>query len=146
VKIKNVFLISFVGLFLLAACVGGGSETSRVSGSINSVVGLIEALEEQGAQVAESDRVEQPFFSVIGRGVTANGQALQVFEYGDTDTAAQEAKSIAPDGSSVGTSMMMWVDDPHFFQQENLIVLYLGSDASTLDLLETLLGPQIAGR
>lgn len=145
-KITKVFFISLAGLILLTGCGVGGTGNAKGTGGINNVAGLVEALEENGAQVAESNEIEQPFFSVVGQGITVNGHALQVFEYSDPDVAAQEAETIAPDGSSVGTSMMMWVDDPHFFKHENLIVLYLGSDASTLNLLETLLGPQIAGR
>ena len=42
--------------------------------------------------------------------------------------------------------MPFWVGDPHFFNSENLIVLYLGSDPAILSALESVLGEQIAGR
>ena len=62
-------------------------------------------------------------------------------------TAAQaEADQVAPDGSSVGTSMPFWVGDPHFFKGGKLIVLYLGDDADILSALESVLGEQFAGR
>ena len=63
------------------------------------------------------------------------------------EAAAQaDADLVAPDGSSVGTSMPFWVDDPHFYHSGKLIVLYLGSDQSILTALEAILGPQFAGR
>jgi hypothetical protein len=148
-KVRNIILMAYVGLFLLTACgseAGEGEGLVKETTGVSGVEGLVEAFEALGAKVLESDPVEQPFFSVVGKGVLTNGQGLQVFEYADADTAAAEAETIAPDGSSVGTTMMMWVDDPNFFSQDNLIVLYLGSDPATLGVLETVMGPQIAGR
>ncbi|MCI0397835.1 MAG: hypothetical protein L0322_23280, partial [Chloroflexi bacterium] len=38
-----------------------------------------------------------------------------------------------------------WIAQPHFYQQGNLIVLYVGEDPSILSLLETVLGPPFTG-
>ncbi|MEK0321955.1 MAG: hypothetical protein QQN58_01920 [Nitrosopumilus sp.] len=50
------------------------------------------------------------------------------------------------DGSSIGTSMPFWVDDPHFYYKEKIIVLYVGDDPVIEELLESVLGSQFAGR
>lgn len=146
-KTKNTILAAVVGLFLLAAYVGAadlGSAKETAEGG--GVAGLVEALEAQGAEIQISDPFDQHFFSVAGLSILVNGQALQVFEYADAAAADADAETISPSGSSVGTSMILWVDDPHFFSQDNLVVLYVGSDAATLDLLQAGLGTQIAGR
>jgi hypothetical protein len=57
-----------------------------------------------------------------------------------------EASQVSPDGGSIGTSMVIWMDAPHFYKAGHIIVLYVGSDATMLDLLEGALGAQFAGR
>jgi hypothetical protein len=57
-----------------------------------------------------------------------------------------ESSQIAPDGSSNATTMITWVDDPHFYKAGGIIALYVGSDDAVLSLLESVLGPQYAGR
>jgi hypothetical protein len=50
---------------------------------------------------------------------------------------------VSPDGSSIGTSMVTWVDQPNFWARDRLIVLYVGKDAGTIDLLSEVLGEPI---
>ena len=57
-----------------------------------------------------------------------------------------EAAQMAPDGGSNATTMITWVDTPHFYKAGRIIVLYVGSNAAILSLLEEVLGPQFAGR
>jgi len=53
---------------------------------------------------------------------------------------------VSSDGGSIGTSMVAWVDVPHFYKSGRIIVLYVGSETTVLDLLENAVGPQFAGR
>lgn len=62
------------------------------------------------------------------------------------DPVGRLMNRFAPDGDSVGTSMMMWVDTPHFYKAGRIIVLYIGSDQTILDLLVQTIGTQFAGR
>lgn len=57
-----------------------------------------------------------------------------------------EASQVAPDGGSIGTSMVTWVDTPHFYKAGRIIVLYVGSDETVLGLLAKVMGAQFAGR
>jgi hypothetical protein len=41
--------------------------------------------------------------------------------------------------------MVSWMDTPHFYKTGKIIVLYVGSDTTVLELLEGVLGPQFAG-
>jgi Tol biopolymer transport system component len=104
-----------------------------------------QTLSEAGADVALEGSIDQPFFSAPGQIISVNGEPVQVFEYNDPALAEEDAGQVAPDSSSIGTSMPTWTDPPHFFRTEQLIVLYLGEDPGVLELLESILGPQFAG-
>jgi hypothetical protein len=113
---------------------------------VEDKAGLIKALEEAGANAEPGDPVEQPFFSVPGEILKVNGADLQVFEYDSADAMEKEAAEVAPDGGSIGTSMVGWIDAPHFYKAGRIIVLYLGSDKTVLDLLTNTMGAQFAGQ
>jgi hypothetical protein len=106
---------------------------------------LVDGLRDAGAQVVLTGELLQPFFSVAAKTVSVNEADVQVFEYDSVSAAQQEATLVSPDGDSVGTSAMSWIGTPHFYQAGRLIVLYVGYDASTINLLTSVLGPPFAG-
>ena len=107
--------------------------------------GLGDSLASFGATAGQEGQIDQPFFSVPGQVITVNGESVQVFEYADAAQADDEASQVAPDGSSIGTTMATWIGPPHFYRADRLIVLYVGDDQSIMELLETVLGSQFAG-
>lgn len=115
-------------------------------GPVTDYVSLIDNLRAAGATVEPAGDISQPFFSVKGNAITVNGGDVQVFEYTDTAAADTEAALVSPDGSSIGTTMVSWVAAPHFYQTGKLIVLYVGDDTAVINVLETVLGSQFAGR
>ena len=114
--------------------------------AVEDAAGLRAALEAAGAAVETGDPISQAFFTPEGSIVKANGADVQVFEYESAEAMESEASQVAPAGGSVGTSMMMWVDTPHFYKAGRIIALYIGSDQTILDLLEKAMGLQFAGR
>ena len=90
--------------------------------------------------------ISQPFLTPEGSIVKVNGADVQVFEYESSEEMGNEASQVSSDGGSIGTSMVTWMDAPHFYKTGRIIVLYIGSDAAVLDLLEGALGPQFAGQ
>ena len=107
---------------------------------------LIAALEASGATVEIAEPISQAFFTPEGSIIKVNGADVQVFEYESVEAMEEEASRVAPDGGSIGTSMVTWVDTPHFYKAGQIIVLYVGSDSALLSLLDGALGPQFAGR
>ena len=104
---------------------------------------LISQLPAKGATVKpSSERVSQPFFSVRGRILMVNDQALQVFEFANAARAAAETKQVG----AASTTSVTWIAPPHFYHGGRLIVLYVGTDQSILKLLTAVLGPQFAGQ
>jgi hypothetical protein len=120
--------------------------TASHGGPVRNYVSFVDNLRAAGATVEPVGEVEQDFFSPVGYVIKVNGADVQVFEYPDAEAAGAEAALVADDGSSIGTTMVTWVDAPHFYQLEQIIVLYVGEDIAVTTLLESLLGPQFAGR
>lgn len=75
-----------------------------------------------------------------------NDSGVQLFEYENAATADAQAALVLPDGSSVGTSMPFWVAPPHFYKAGRLVVLYVDESDIAVEALETVIGPQFAGR
>lgn len=107
---------------------------------------LAASLSAAGAQVEIDGDVSQPFIDVPGQILQVNGFDVQVFEFSTEAAAADLAAQVSPDGSSVGTTMIMWVKPPHYFLSGRLIVLYVGENNDILGRLAQALGPQFAGR
>jgi len=124
----------------------GPGETVSHGGPAVDYVSLIDNLRANNATVIPEGEIEQPFFSVTGFSIQVNGASVQVFEYNNAKDAEADASLVSQDGSSIGTSMPFWVDDPHFYYKEKIIVLYVGDDPAIEELLEFVLGSQFAGR
>ena len=114
--------------------------------AVEDLASLVDALGTTGATIEQGVPIEQIFFTVPGQIVKVNGADVQVFEYESAEAMETEASQVVIDGSSIGTTMVSWVDTPHFFRSGRIIVLYVGSDEAVLDLLEQSIGPQFAGR
>jgi len=146
--------IWMVLLLVFAAVASGCANRSRAAepaasvelGAVEDKAGLVTALQDAGAAVETGEPISQAFFTPEGSILKVNGADVQVFEYESIEAMQEEASQVAPDGGSIGTSMVSWMDTPHFYQAGRIIVLYVGSDETILDLLEKVLGPQFAGR
>ncbi len=141
----GVALLSLMAV-LMVGCAGEEPAPPEDKASAMDYVGLIDNLREAGATVAPAGEMTQPFFSVNGRVIAVNDGDVQVFEYEDADTADAQAALVSPDGSSVGTTSILWVAPPHFYKAGRLVVLYVGESDIVIEALETVLGPQFAGR
>lgn len=95
--------------------------------------------------VLTKEKISQPFFSVRGRIIKIDGEALQVFEYATPSAADADASRVSADGTTIGTSKPAWMATPHFFKSGKLIVLYIGGNQTIVDILRTALGNQFAG-
>jgi len=147
---RTILLVSLLITALTLSGCGGqnpASPSPTDSHGVEDQSSLIAALQSAGATAEVVDTISQPFFTPEGVFVTINGEEdVQVFEYEDAQTMENEASQVAPDGGSVGTSMMMWVDKPHFYKSGHILVLYIGNNTGILDLLDKVIGPQFAGQ
>ena len=142
-KSKFSFLLAVLLMIasVLTAC-GGQPASAQGFGAEE----FMDALRAKGVEAETGDSLEQAFFSVIGNFVNFDGESVQVFEYDSAETMESDAVLVASDGGSIGTSMVTLVATPHFYKKGRILVLYIGDNAETLELLESVLGPQFAGR
>ncbi|MFC1987522.1 hypothetical protein ACFLVH_03145 [Chloroflexota bacterium] len=97
------------------------------------------------------DNPQQPIFSGAGKRIELNSDNISVLEYNDEITATAEAKFISADGFTFTSenrttiANISWIAPPHFYKAGRIIVLYVGENQETIDLLEALLGQQFAG-
>ena len=149
-KYQFLFVLFSVVAIRVGGCGGNGSadvsptSTTEPKG-VEDQASFIAALQEAGATVEVGDPITQPFFTPEGQIIKVNGADVQVFEYESPEAIANESSQVAPDGGSIGTSMVSWMDTPHFYKAGGIIVLYVGSDETMLGLLEKVMGPQFAG-
>ena len=146
-KIKILSILFFALGLTLYSCGSAPTITASTKSTVvQDQASLIAALQATSATAEIADTVFQDFFSPEGSLVRVNGVDIQVFEYESAEAMEQEAAQVAPDGGSVGTSMMMWMDAPHFYKTGRIIVLYVGSDENMLNLLRQVIGDQFAGQ
>lgn len=152
---KYPILLVLQFALVLSACANDSTLTSPTESqsteqieapNVEDQASFVAALESAGATVETGEPVTQPFFSPEGSMIKINGADVQVFEYDSAEAMENEASQVAPDGGSIGTSMVNWMDTPHFYKADRIIVLHVGSDETILSLLESVIGPQFAGR
>ncbi|MGQ0794850.1 MAG: hypothetical protein ACT4N5_01535 [Nitrosopumilaceae archaeon] len=113
--------------------------------TVHDYASLIDALEKKGITAEGVEILEDSSFSVPTLVISVNGENLQVYEFSSATEAQNAALLVSEDGTEIGTSIIRWIDTPHFYTQGNLIVLYVGHTQEMLNLLESLLDRQFAG-
>ena len=114
---------------------------------LTSIDGFVRALQQQGANATRADtlpRSAYPFFSIAARRIVVNGADVQVFAYTNTTRADTDASHVSPTGTPIGQSQISWMDTPHFYKRDRLIVLYVGHSVDVMKPLEAVLGPPFA--
>ena len=106
---------------------------------------FIDELEKKDASVELVEILEDSPFSVPGFVVSVNGEHVQVYEFISATKAHDATLLVSKDGTEIGTSIIRWMDEPHFYSQGNVIVQYIGHNSEMLNLLDLLLDKQFAG-
>jgi hypothetical protein len=146
-KLKVLSILLLILGMGLSSCRSRATATPSLEPvTVQDEASLVKVLQEAGATVETGDSITQEFFTPEGQTLKVNGTDLQVFEYESAEAMEKEASQVAPDGGSIGTSMVTWIDTPHFYKAGRIIVLYLGNDQAILDLLKKALRPQFAGQ
>jgi len=161
---KNLSIVFFtlaIAAFVVSGCASavktdqplatkpaiGNSPTDPVAVSHGNEIGgyveLVDALRGAGAEVEPVEEIQQPFFDATGQIIRVNEADVQVFEFVDEATRKAASDQVSPDGSSTGTTMITWVDQPNFWAKGQVIVIYVGKDAATIDLLSSVMGKPI---
>ena len=131
-------------LVVSLACGGGGDEGPEPVTDYRSLVDSLRSLE---AKVGIRGFSAQSFFiGTQGRLLDVNNEDVRVFQFRSVEDADAASGTVSADGSSIGTTTMSWDAPPHFYKGGILIVLYVGSASSVVNVLEEAMGPQFAGQ
>lgn len=88
-----------------------------------------------------------PFLSVAAQHLIVDGSDVHSFQYQSDADANRDAANVSPTGTPIGQSQISWMDTPHFYKRDRLIVLYVGHSPEILSALEAIMGaPFAAGR
>lgn len=122
------------------------AEATTASIEIEGSTDLVDALKAAGAQVEPAGKIEQPFleeYNVNGQTIKVNGVDVQVFELTNEIMRRIVSSQISSDGSSIAGTVIDWLDQPNFWAEGCLIVLYVGTDAAMIDLISSVMGAPI---
>lgn len=117
--------------------------------AVTSAESFAEALRAAGAVVAPEGLVSLAFLRVDGTLLRVGDERVQVYEYPADDAAHADAARFSSDGawvsSDIGATLVNWFATPHLYRASRLMVVYVGDDAPTLELLASILGAPFAG-
>ncbi|QLH09535.1 hypothetical protein [Candidatus Nitrosotenuis sp. DW1] len=123
------------------------SPVAPFEGEVIDYASLVEAIKSRGILVEHVEEIaaESSSFSVPTQVISVGGADVQVFEFQSESDAQASSLTVSEDGTEIGTSIIRWIDTPHFYTKGKLIVLYVGQNPEMTNLLESLLGTQFAG-
>lgn len=108
---------------------------------------LIGDLVTAGARVAPAPgRIVKPYLSTNGVILNVDGQPVQVFEYSDEATLADDVNGLALDASSIDGTALSWPSPPRFWRRGAVLVLALTDDDVLVERLGKALGAPFAGK
>ena len=137
------FLLLSAGLISFSTC--AGDDPSSPDDTVLDRSVLVQSLRTQGANVEITSSVSQPFLSVDGQILRVNGEDVQTFEYASEVDAQADAARVAPDGFTIGNTIVSWVGTPHFFLAGRILAVYVGDNQAALGPLQAVMGAQFAG-
>lgn len=120
-------------------------DVSSFDGKVVDYPTFVNALEHRGVLVEKVDILDDSAFSVPTIVLKVGGVDVQVYEFASEDAAQTASMIVSEDGTEIGTSIIRWIDTPHFYMQGKIIVQYIGQNPEILNLLDSLLGNQFAG-
>lgn len=128
------------------ATISGGPAVHALVGSLRATGASVQPGQENSESVS-------PPFTVPGQPLQVNGDGVRIYLYADAAAAQADAARVSLDGFTFAPAAdgatepvtIDWVDTPHFFRHDQIILLYIGDNRRTLDYLERAFGPQFAG-
>ena len=118
---------------------------STFDGKVTNLSSLVLALKSRGLSVNLIEELDDSAYSVPTNVYSVGGEEIQVYEFTSEYETAKARKLISPDGTEIGSSVIRWIDTPHFYSQGKIIVQYVGHNPEILNLLDSYLGSQFAG-
>lgn len=108
---------------------------------------LVEDLNEPGDFRAEEvgPVTDTLFPGAAAQQVRVDGETLEVYEFETAEAAEARSAAVAADASNIDGRPLEWNATPHLYTMGRVIVLYVGDDLTTVDLLSSVMGAEFAG-
>jgi hypothetical protein len=151
----SVMLVALNCIFCLLA--GCGNNSAAGSADIADVVKDLSAAFEKKGYHVECIQVSKNILEGTRSHMTlSNGPdtiTIQLYAYPTAKSAAEDISRLSDEGfsytningSQSQTTCISWVDNPHFYLEDNAIVLYVGSNKDICALLSGICGAQVKG-
>lgn len=121
------------------------SPTPSPRAHADGLEGLVADLEAEGVKVTVGETFNAEPLAVEGVNVCVGPEELKVYVYGTEAQRLSVSRAIDPnDATNIGTSIVEWDGAPKFWARDRILVLYLGRDALTTNLLIGVLGNAIS--
>lgn len=114
-------------------------------GEVSDYPSLVAAIKSRGILVELTEELAESMFSAPAKVISVGGSDIQVFEFQSESDTKSSSLTVSEDGTEIGTSIIRWMDTPHFYAKGKIIVLYVGQNPEITNLLESILGQQFAG-
>jgi hypothetical protein len=162
---QRILYLAIILVLIFSGCSEQGTKIDDNRDSISTKDTIIEektAVDEISSIFRESgytvmcESVEQQILTGKRYLLTLSGASdgrITLYEYDDSVQAQADGSRIDESGSQViltnetgtETTYIEWKSTPHFYQLNNLIVQYVGTDKTILTILTNLCGNQFAG-
>lgn len=129
----TVLALALITIFLLACSGSANIEPA------NSYATLADALDAAGMKIESNEENQFLFsgiFSVPGREIVASGESLLAFEFPSETETDEQLALVSEDGYGIGLKYINWVNDPYFFRNGTLVVVYDGDTSLVKTTLE----------
>ena len=148
-------LLLAVALLVIAACQTSPPSASPgasiapsptpIATSVAGVEGLVADLIAAGVPAKAGGVLSGEPIGGDGRLVCVGKESVQVYVFRDRAAAEAAAARIDPkDPWHIGNSIVEWIDTPHFWTRDRILVGYVGQDAATMTVLVGVLGQPFA--
>ena len=147
---RAVALLLLLSMTLAACSVGAVSPTPSPTPSPQAtggagVDGLVAALTAAGQPTRQQGSFEATLVGGQGVLLCAGREEIRAYVFPTQQDRTAAANRIDPrDPSHIGNAIVEWVGTPRFWQRDRVLVLYLGGDAATETVLQSVLGPPFA--
>ena len=121
------------------------NEIIEFNGEVKDLTSLTYALKSRGLDVKSTERIPDSFFSVPTTVLSISGIDVQIYEFTSEYDIAKARAIVSQDGTQIGPNSVRWMDVPHFYSKEKMIVQYIGHNPEITSMLESFLGNQFAG-
>lgn len=132
-------------LLTALACSGVGESATTLEAAEREPARFVAELTEEGVEIDQAETFSTDPVGGQGHLLCVGDQEVRVYLFASDEEASAAAVRIDPnDPSNMGNVIIEWAGNPRFWQRGPMLVLYLGEEQATEDLITAVLGQPFA--